>query len=169
MTGAAIIGQLVLGWLAADFIGGVLHYVEDRQMLPAFLDRHIGLPNRLHHVDPKGVARDPNFLRRNSTTIAAALPVIAAMYWLTGPSPFWVAAAAGGLMSYEVHRWAHAPRLAPTWARVLQDIGMFQSPKHHAVHHRPPHDRYFCILSDWLNPVLEAVGLWRWLDRVAVG
>jgi hypothetical protein len=74
MTGAAIVGQALLGWLLADFVGGVLHYVEDRQLLPAFLDRHIGRPNRLHHRDPKGVTRDPNFLRRNSTTIAAACP-----------------------------------------------------------------------------------------------
>lgn len=166
MNGWAVLGQAIGGWLLADFVGGVLHYVEDRQLLPAFLDRHVGLPNRLHHSDPQGVTRDPNFLRRNSTTVAAAAPAIVLMYLATGPTALWLAASAGGLMSYEVHRWAHAPRLAPRWAVVLQDVGLFQSPKHHAAHHRPPQDRAYCILSDWLNPLLDATGFWTRADRL---
>jgi hypothetical protein len=156
-----IIGQALLGWLFADFVGGLLHFVEDQQLLPTFLDRQIGLPNRLHHADPQSVTRDPDILRRNSTTIAAALPLIALVYAMTGATVFWAAASVGGLVSYEAHRWAHAPRLAPGWAKVLQEIGLFQSPKHHALHHRPPHSRGYCILSDWLNPVLDEVGFWR--------
>lgn len=163
---ASIVGQALLGWLFADLIGGILHYVEDRQFLPAFLDRHVGIPNRLHHLDPQGVTRDPNLLRRNNTTIAAVIPVIVLVYLVSGLTVFLVAAAGGGVMSYEVHRWAHAPRLAPSWARVLQETGLFQSAKHHAVHHRPPHDRYFCILSDWLNPLLDALGFWNVLAAV---
>lgn len=162
-----IVGQALLGWLFADLIGGILHFVEDKQLLPAFLDRHVGLPNRLHHLHPQDVTRDPNVLRRNSTTIAAALPVIAATYLLTGASVFWASAAIGGLVSYEVHRLAHSPRLAPGWARVLQEVGVLQSPKHHAVHHRPPHDHSFCILTDWLNPPLNALGFWSLLERLS--
>lgn len=156
-----VVGQALLGWLFADFAGGFLHFVEDRQMLPAFLDRHVGLPNRLHHVDPQAVTRDPSILRRNSTTVAAALPVIIGLYLVTGPTVFWATASLGGLVSYEVHRWAHAPRLAPRWAIVLQEIGLLQSPKQHANHHRPPHERTFCVLSDWLNPLLDQLGFWR--------
>jgi hypothetical protein len=89
--------------------------------------------------------------------------------WMDRPDSLLARATGGGLMSYEVHRWAHAPRLAPRWARVLQDIGTVPVAQASRVHHRPPQDRAYCILTDWLNPVLEAVGLWRWLDRVAVG
>lgn len=163
MTIWAFVGQALLGWLFADLIGGIAHFIEDRQLLPAFLDRHIGLPNRLHHLDPQGVTRDANVLRRNWTTIAAALPVIAVCYLLAGASVFLGFAAVGGLLSYEAHRWAHAPRLAPRWVAVLQEIGALQSPKQHALHHRPPHGRGFCILTDWLNPVLDALGFWRLL------
>jgi ubiquitin-conjugating enzyme E2 variant len=94
------------------------------------------------------------------------VPLIAGVYLVSGPSLFWLAASAGGLMSYEVHRWAHAPRLAPRWAVVLQEIGLFQSPKDHAAHHRPPQDRAYCILTAWLNPVLDAAGVWRRLERL---
>ena len=31
------------------------------------------------------------------------------------------------------------------------------------VHHRPPHLTGFCILTDWLNPVLDVLGFWRLL------
>lgn len=169
MSIADAVGQALLGWLFADLLGGVLHFIEDRQMLPGFLDRHVGIPNRLHHLDPQAVTRDPNVLRRNSTTIAAALPVIAAIYLVTGPTVFCAAASIGGLASYEAHRWAHAPRLAPRWARVLQETGLLQSPKHHALHHRPPHLTGFCILTDWLNPALDAIGFWRLLGLASKG
>lgn len=165
---ASIAGQLLLGWIYADFFGGLLHWVEDRQLLPGFLDRQIGAPNRLHHSDPQGVTRDANFLRRNSTTFAAALPIVVVSYFLFGANAFWASSSIGGLLSYEVHRWAHAPRLAPGWARVLQETGFLQSPKHHAVHHRPPQDRHFCILTNWLNPLLDALRFWERLER-AIG
>ena len=48
---------------------------------------------------------------------------------------------------------------------VLQEIGLLQSPVHHAGHHRPPSDRRYCVLTDWLNPVLDAVGIWALLER----
>lgn len=158
---ATLLGELILGWLLADLIGGLLHFVEDRQLLPGWLDEHIGAPNRLHHIDPLAVTRDPSLVRRNWTTWAAALPFVAGLYLLTGPSPLWLSATAGALLSYEVHRWAHGPSSAPAFVRMLQEIGAFQSPKHHAGHHRPPHAGRYCILTDWLNPLLDRTGIWR--------
>jgi hypothetical protein len=67
--------------------------------------------------------------------------------------------AIGGALANEVHRYAHQPSAAPGWVRVLQEIGLCQSPKEHSAHHRPPHDANFCILTDWLNPLLEAIRL----------
>jgi ubiquitin-conjugating enzyme E2 variant len=155
MSIEAIVGQSVLGWLLADAVGGVVHYVEDKQLLPDFLDKHVGVPNRLHHSDPLSVTRNQSVLGRNSTTIAATLPFIVGLYFVTGFSAFWLSASVGGLLSYEVHRWSHMPRKAPRFVRMLQEIGIFQSPKHHAGHHRPGQERDYCILTNYVNPVIN--------------
>lgn len=163
---ADLIGQILTGWLLADFLGGILHWVEDVGLLPRFLDRHVGAPNRLHHADPLSVTRDSNLFRRNWTAWAATLPFILVGLVLAGPTPLVVSASAGALLSYEVHRWAHAPSSAPGIVRLLQEIGAFQSPKHHSRHHAPPQDRAFCILTDWLNPILDRSGVWLAAERL---
>jgi ubiquitin-conjugating enzyme E2 variant len=85
--------------------------------------------------------------------------------WLFGFSVLIAAMMVGGSLVNEVHAWAHRPSTAPRWARVLQETGFIQSPKHHAGHHRPPQDKHYCILTDWLDPVLDALDAWGRAER----
>ncbi|MDZ4307558.1 fatty acid desaturase CarF family protein [Allopontixanthobacter sp.] len=161
--------QLLLGWLLADFLSGVLHWVEDRfgpgrEHWP-LIGRLIFAPNLLHHVDPTAFTR-AGFLDRNWTTWAVVAPLACALLWLFGSHPWIWAAAAGGAAANEVHAWAHRRTLAPGWATVLQRAGFIQSPAHHAVHHVPPYLRSYCILTDWLNPLLDRTRFWRRLERL---
>lgn len=167
MTFAEILGQLVLGWLLADLVTGAFHWWEDNfgseqwPLIGAWIIR----PNRLHHRAPLMFTRH-NFLDRNGASIVTAMLIAAALALVFGPRPWICALAIGGALSNEVHRYAHQPSSAPAWLRVLQEIGVCQSPKAHAVHHRPPHSANFCVLTDLLNPVLEASGLWRGLGAI---
>ena len=72
----------------------------------------------------------------------------------------------GGTVANEVHRYAHTPNDAPAWLRAAQRTGFLQSPAGHARHHRGQSDSDYCVLTDWLNPWLELIGLWRLLDRL---
>ena len=67
----------------------------------------------------------------------------------------------------EIHNWAHRPkRMNGPMITFLQRNGILQSSRHHARHHRGATDTHYCILTNYLNPVLDRVGLWRFLERV---
>lgn len=162
---AWFIGQLVIGWLTADFVGGVFHWWEDRC---ATLDMPIigpwlVAPNRLHHAEPLAFL-SASFLDRNLALIVGATIVGIAWTALFGWSPALGAAMVGGALANEIHTWSHSPSSAPRWVRIAQEIGLLKSPKHHAGHHRPPQDRRYCPVTDWLNPALDAVRLWERLE-----
>jgi hypothetical protein len=166
MSGAAIIGQLLLGWLLADLVTGAFHWWEDSFGDPRWplIGPWIIRPNRLHHEAPLAFTRQ-GFWSRNRASIVTAFVVCGSLSLLLGPAPWIAALAIGGGLANEVHRYAHQPSSAPAWLGVFQKIGLAQSAKEHAVHHRPPHQANFCVLTDWLNPALEAIGFWRLLNR----
>lgn len=163
---ATIVGELLLGWLAADFLTGAFHWWEDRHGRENWplIGPWIIAPNRLHHVKPLAFL-EKTFWGRNNANIAAAV-LLGGILLATFGASWWLASMAlGGAFANEIHRFTHQPSQAPRWVRVLQQTGLLQSPKGHAAHHRPPQDAHFCVLSDWLNPVLEDLGLWKLLER----
>lgn len=160
-----LVAQLLTGWLIADLAGGFVHWIEDRILTEAtpWLGQHVVAPNRRHHAEPLAFAAG-GVLDRNATTWACALGASLIWLLLAGPSVIWAAASLGGAVSSSVHLFAHLPKRGPRWVRVLQEVGLLQSPVHHAGHHRPPSDRRYCVLTDWSNPVLDALGLWALLE-----
>lgn len=163
---SSIVGEILLGWLLADLLGGLFHWWEDRigtVDLPV-VGSWIIKPNRDHHADPLLFCRGTSFRDRNQALIVFAVAVAAAWSLLFGPSVMLAACAVGGAITNEVHAWAHKPAAAPSWVRVLQETGVIQSPKHHAGHHRPPNAVRYCILTDWLNPILDRLRVWARLE-----
>ncbi len=167
MTAALILGQALIGWLIADLLSGLFHWWEDRvgRLDWPLIGRFVVAPNRLHHVDVLAFTRS-GLVERNLVVWLLVAAISIGWLALTGPSVTWATATLGGLLVNEVHRMAHLPASAGPVSRVLQEIGLFQSPKHHAGHHRAPSDRRYCILTDWLNPVLDAVAAWTRIEAV---
>jgi ubiquitin-conjugating enzyme E2 variant len=165
---ATIVGQIVLGWLLADFLGGVFHWWEDRIGNPntPIIGKWIVIPNRLHHDKPLYFIQNGTFWSRNRALIVLSLIVGTALSLVFGFSPFIAALMIGGAFTNEVHAWAHRPSKAPKWVRVLQETGLLQSPKGHAKHHKPPLDKNYCILTDLLNPFLDKMKFFPRLERV---
>lgn len=89
---------------------------------------------------------------------------MAAWVALFGPSLVLLSAAIGGAASTEIHYWTHRVKDRPKAIRVMQEIGIIQSPAQHSQHHRPPSDRRYCIVTDWLNPLLDAARVWERLE-----
>ena len=163
----SIIAQLIAGWLLVDLIGGLFHWFEDRMGSPDWpiLGRHVIGPNRQHHLQPLAFTRS-GFISRNWTTWMAVAVIVAPLLAIFGTSVWLIAATLGGLMSNQVHYWAHLPSRAPASVRVLQDLGVMQSSRQHQLHHAPPHDRRYCVLTDWLNPLLDRLQVWSRLERM---
>lgn len=162
---ATFVGEALIGWLAADFIGGLVHWWQDRVGKPTnrWINRHVLDPNDLHHSDPMDFTK-ASFWYRNWTTFLAA--GIAAAIWLVvaGPSIILLFAFVGGALQNEVHYLTHKPPIG--WLRVFQKIGVIQSVRGHSQHHKPPQNANFCILTDWLNPVLEHINFWQGLEKL---
>lgn len=164
-----ILGQLLIGWLIADFLAGFVHWWEDRvgNVSIPLIGPWVVAPNRLHHVDAMAFMKK-SLLVRNWT----ALPVVALLssLWcvLFGPSFVWFAATLGGALAIEIHYQAHLPTTTPArlrWVlRILWDIGIVQSPAEHNIHHTDPSDRVYCPLTNWLNPILDALHFWAALE-----
>lgn len=158
--------QAIAGLLLADFLTGFFHWLEDRYGSESWpvLGRWVIAPNRLHHREPLAFTR-ASFLTRNGTTALAAMVVGLALLVALGPSLWLAVAFVSGALANEFHFWTHRPDRAPRFVRIMRRIGLAQSRNHHALHHAAPSDRRYCILTAWLNPILDRVGFWRLLER----
>jgi hypothetical protein len=170
MITSLLIGQAVIGWLLADFLSGVVHWMQDRiipERLP-FIGPFLASPARLHHVHPLAFV-EGSFLYRNGATYCVVAVVGGAIVLGYGPSLFVATLMIGGALSSQAHFWSHRPSKAPTIIRILQETGLIQSPKQHSRHHRPPMLGYYCALTDILNPILEQVNFWRRIELILTG
>jgi len=153
--------SLLAAWLLADFLSGIVHWWEDRYGDPAWpvVGRLVISPNILHHSDQLAFVQEGYWGRNWTTLVPASAAAIAA--WFAG-SPFLSATFAIASQGNEIHSWAHQKCSRPI--RGLQLLGVLCSPEYHAAHHRQPFDRNYCTISDWVNPVLSAVGFWWTLE-----
>lgn len=166
MTFPHILGEFLLAWLFADLVTGIFHWWEDRLGNPDMpvLGKWLIVPNRLHHSEP-ALFLQGSLLDRNLAALVTASIIAAAAIALGGSPLFWIVAAIGGGLANEVHALTHR-RPVPQLLAALQDMGVLQSPRQHAGHHMPPSDRCYCVLTDWLNPVLDRLKVWHRLERV---
>lgn len=155
--------EIVLGIVAAaalaDFLSGFWHWVEDRYFDEKWpiIGEYIAKPNTLHHAQPTAFL-DQSYWSRNWTTFLPAGFLILVGALLS--APWWL------LLSFvmlsqanELHAWAHY-RVKSRWIRGLQEFGILQSPRHHNVHHKDPYSRNYCVMTDWLNPILDKTRFW---------
>ena len=161
------------GVVAADLASGLVHWIADswgRESLPV-VGRRLLRPFRVHHVNPDDfLARD--FVDRNGDVALLAIPLLAAA-WLTPLSSegariaavLLVAFGAVSLSTNQVHHWAHAPR-PPRAVAWLQRRGWILSRAEHERHHTEPHTTRYCIATGWCNPALDALGVFRALERL---
>lgn len=164
---AAAVGQALIGWLIADLLSGAFHWWHDRLTSTRWpvIGQWLVEPARLHHREPLAFLNG-TFAYRHGSTYALALAGGAVWLALLGPSITLAAAVIGAALTTQVHEWTHHPSAAGPMVRVLQETGLIQSPKHHAGHHRPPQLQRYCALTDWLNPVLDALRVWERLERL---
>jgi len=161
-------GALVCGIAAADFVSGLVHWTADtwgRDDLP-FIGPRLLVPFRVHHVNP-----DDFLLRRfadaNGDVALLGIPLLAALLavpldtaWGCAVAVFGLAFCGVGMMTNQIHQWAHRPSPPPV-IRWLQDRGLILGRREHAAHHQRPYDGHYCITTGWCNAPLEAAGFFR--------
>lgn len=154
------VGYLITCWIAADFLSGFYHWLEDRYAKDDWpiIGKHIAKPNKFHHQVPSAFLAS-SYWTRNWTTFAVALPVFA----MTFPNK-WCLIFAMVSQANEVHAWTH--QKCNRLIRAAQSTGILQSPREHGLHHRTPFDCRYCAMSNWLNPFLDESGFWLLLEFI---
>jgi ubiquitin-conjugating enzyme E2 variant len=174
-TGAVIVFAIFLGWFAADFVSGLVHWAGDTwgsTDLP-LLGQTLIRTFREHHVDQKAITRH-DFVETNGTNCMATLPFLSGslLVDLSEADPLRVLVVAFSLslslwvfLTNQVHKWAHqdTPPRVVAW---LQRAHLVLPPAHHAAHHAAPYDRAYCITTGWMNPVLARFGFFRRAEAV---
>jgi ubiquitin-conjugating enzyme E2 variant len=168
ITAAGAFLLKVLGGLwFADFISGVVHWLEDRYGNPEWpVIGHTIRENQQHHFTPRSFLKG-TLWTRNREVLAIGAAFLAAFWAFDVLNAFTVSAVIFGVMSNEVHASAHrSPQENGRIVTALQKTGLLQSHRHHAAHHRKGKDTHFCVLTNHVNPVLERIRFFQTLEAI---
>jgi len=160
------LAALAASVLAADFVVGVFHWIEDaylREDCPVLGDL-IARPNVLHHYRPR------HFLRNSRAASCWDLWIVAGLLLVGGwgldlpGAPLGLFALLVGNAN-QIHKWAHRSRRENgPWINLLHDLRILQGTRHHAIHHTDPKSTHYCVITEFLNPVLERLRFWTRLE-----
>ncbi len=163
---------LLTGFIAADFISGVVHWFFDTWFAPdtPFIGRAFVRTFREHHGDPTAICRH-DFIETNGSNLLGACALVLCGLGVE-PGSKLAAFFAGALLftgvfvgvTSQIHKWSHSENV-PSVVSFLQHRGWILSKEAHALHHRAPFSAAYCITSGWLNASLERVGFFRRLER----
>jgi plasmanylethanolamine desaturase len=158
--------KLVATWLITDWISGFVHWLEDSYGHPdmPIVGRYVTKPNLQHHVHPRKFVTNSWFSSSDLLMLVCLAGLFAA--WAIGRlSPMVFFAAALGVNANQVHKWCHrTPRENGPVIVALQRLRFVQSPRQHYGHHLARKDACYCVLTDFLNPVLDRCRFWRALE-----
>lgn len=169
LTTISLMLQIAACVLAADFISGLFHWLEDSYGNPNWpiVGKWITQANDLHHREPRAFLEKNWFQSADVGLLAGALVLgIAAIFgWLTWQLVLILALLVN---ANEFHKWSHRTRKEnPAIVLRLQRWGLLQTPRHHGRHHQGRKDSHYCIVTAYLNPWLDRSGFWRRLEKVA--
>lgn len=154
--------------LCADFVSGVVHWLEDSYGNPSWplIGQSIIAPNIEHHHHPRSFTKGTFWSRNFGLMILSGL-ILSAVYLLGWFDWKWVFFAGIGSVANEIHCWAHrSPRENGSVIGSLQKIGILQSAKAHAIHHTDPKDRGYCTVTNYLNPILDRLRFFERIERM---
>ena len=158
--------DIILVVLAVDFVSGLLHWLEDGYGRPHWpvTGKWITAPNILHHEAPGAFTKN-SWLRSAAVLLVLGALVIAGA-WQIGMLTWQVLLfVAIGVNANEIHKWNHLPRKRRgNLVTALQEARLLQTAKHHGKHHVGSKDTHYCVVTNLLNPVLDAVQFWHGLE-----
>ncbi|MSQ84896.1 MAG: kua-ubiquitin conjugating enzyme hybrid localization domain protein [Myxococcales bacterium] len=167
-----IVGAVLVGFVAADFMSGLVHWAFDRYGsvdTPLFGPNFI-LPFREHHTDPKGITYH-DFVETNGNNCIVTVPILAGAASI---DPSWGAFAVftscflGAMCLFvfgtnQFHKWAHQDD-PPHWVQALQRWRLILDTPGHDIHHKAPFETYYCITTGWLNPLLAKIRFFELME-----
>lgn len=165
-----LIFECVLTLFAIDFVSGFVHWAEDTfgtEQTPVY-GKWIVVPNNIHHEQSAAFTQKNWWQSSWDLALCSALITLAAWWggWLSWH--VWLFCALGANAN-QLHKYTHVPRAKiPLLIRWLQDLRVFQSAKDHALHHSGKKNTAYCVITPYLNMLLDKIGFWRGLEKIIV-
>jgi len=167
-----IILQIIFGFLLADFITAIFHWFEDTYLdydckLPFFSD--IAKHNEMHHYFPRSIIAY-SIYENIDTTIPFAIILVVIIYVFFRKQLFMYPFFFGSFILFSVfsnvfHKFSHMRDCElPIVVKYLQRIGIICSHKEHSIHHSKNNNQKYCVMSGYLNYILDNLGFWRGLE-----
>ena len=162
--------QLLITLFAIDFVSGLVHWCEDTfgtENSPV-TGKWIVIPNMIHHENPAAFLSKSWLESSWDLTVASLL--IAFSGWLAGELHWQLMLFCFiGANANQLHKYAHLPEnKVPLFIRFLRHTGILQTARHHARHHSGEKNTAYCVVTPYLNPVLDSVKFWRFLEMITV-
>jgi hypothetical protein len=164
----------VVGVPCADFFSGVIHWATDSWLKAKTFDR-LGAIAEEHHTHPSHLLdygfRDytaymslPTFLLFGPmcAVTTLALPPSGGLYFFVLVS---IEVCALTFFGTYFHKLGHV-RSRSRIVRLLQRAGCLITPREHALHHRGDHGTHYCVVTGWMNPVLDRIRFFRRLEKL---
>ena len=166
------IAAFMVGFIAADFGSGFVHWTADTWGTPEWpiIGKALIRPFREHHVDQKEITRH-DFIETNGNNCFISSPAAAIAALLPDGTVWFFLAAMTFAMCLAIfgtnqfHKWAHMDT-PPWYAQALQRANLILPPEHHAVHHTSPYAKYYCITVGWLNEGLFRLRFFQILEKI---
>lgn len=165
--------KVLLAWLLADFITGLVHWFEDKYLDSskfAIID-DIAKNNDIHHEKPTAMLISSAWSNIKQSAYVA-WPIAFLLFLLNAPFVIWLGVAFSSLGNL-IHRWAHTPAKQLNLAiRIMQKTGLFISYREHDLHHRsmlkliPKYlaGYKYCTMTNYMNPLLDNIKFWDTLE-----
>ncbi|MFL5349474.1 MAG: plasmanylethanolamine desaturase [Hyalangium sp.] len=168
-----LLSAVLLGYLAADFVSGFVHWMADTwgsTEMPV-IGKALIRPFREHHVDEKAITRH-DFIETNGNNCAISIPVAIMCVAMPHTSSMWVFLASflGSMIFWvmatnQFHKWSHLDN-PPAAIAFFQRVHLILPPAHHHIHHTAPYHKYYCITVGWLNKPLTMIAFFPTLERL---
>jgi hypothetical protein len=153
--------------LLADFIAGIIHWWEDAYGNPnwKYIGKSIVQPNLEHHQYPRKFLKNSFWISVKISVISGTIICVILFSFnfinLTLGAGVMLAS-----LGNEFHAMAHRTDKENGKIVVyLQKIGLIQCRKMHGHHHKSPYNFNYCIMTNYLNPILNTIHFWTILEK----
>jgi hypothetical protein len=168
------LSQIVLGYVVADLSTASFHWFED-----TYFDYNSKIPivsslakdNELHHYFPRAIVGYSYYENIRETLIIITILYLLIYFFnnktfLNYPY-FYITFFIFSVMSNIIHKWAHMRECElPKIILLLQNIGFLGNHPLHRLHHAGDSSQSYCVISSYLNPILDKIKFWRILEYI---